>query len=256
MSISERGVPQDWYAHAFDAGTTGLPWADRTEAEVDRVLEILDPGPQDRILDLACGTGRHSIALARRGFDVVGVDISSDLIEIAEGEAAIREVDAEFILTDLRNLDFSERFDRVLSLHGGAIGYFEDDAENRRAFEIVAAALRPGGAHLAQLPNALFAQAHLPQKTWAAGEQSVELLERDWDPATRYMEGEFTPILIDDFHFGLEPIPFRQRLYTVEELRAVYASLGMSLEAVLDEDGAPLEPSDAEEEIFVVARKG
>jgi len=86
--LTANEVPTDWYRRAFPAEeTTRRPWADRTEAEVDRALAMLAASAPGRVLDLACGTGRHALELARRGFSVVGVDIARDLLDIAEADA-------------------------------------------------------------------------------------------------------------------------------------------------------------------------
>ncbi|HEX8689144.1 MAG TPA: class I SAM-dependent methyltransferase, partial [Solirubrobacterales bacterium] len=121
-------VPSDWYRSGFPAETTiQMPWADRTTAEVDRALGMLKPEGSERILDLACGIGRHSLELRRRGFEVVGLDISEELLEIARREAEAQSLEVSFMQADLRELDLTEEFDLVLSLNDGAVGYFETD---------------------------------------------------------------------------------------------------------------------------------
>src|SRR5262245_18003598 len=122
---SATEVPQDWYRSAFPAShTLNRPWATQTEGEIDRVIAILRPPDGARVLDLACGTGRHSIELARRGFSVLGVDIATDLLEVADRDAAEADGDVSFLEADLRELPFEEEFDVVLNLNDGAIGYF------------------------------------------------------------------------------------------------------------------------------------
>jgi 2-polyprenyl-3-methyl-5-hydroxy-6-metoxy-1,4-benzoquinol methylase len=56
-----------------------MAWTDRTGPEVDRVAKILQTRGDERVLDMACGSGRHCLELRRRGFEVVGTDISADL---------------------------------------------------------------------------------------------------------------------------------------------------------------------------------
>src|ERR1700753_2059628 len=97
-------IPDDWYATAFDAASAEMAWTDRTIPEVDRVAKILQPRGDERVLDLACGSGRHSLEPRRRGFSVVGADISPDLVEIARRDAAEAGLDVEFVLSDLRAL--------------------------------------------------------------------------------------------------------------------------------------------------------
>ena len=254
---SATEVQPDWYRSAFSAETTVVrPWADRTEGEIDRALAMLRPEEGARVLDLACGTGRHSIELARRGFSVLGVDIAPDLLEIAAGEAELQSVDGvSFEEADLRELDFDAEFDLVLSLNDGAVGYFETEEENRRTFEVVARALRPGGGHLMQLPNVLYAENHLPQKTWIVGGEMIELIDHRWDGRNRYLEGSTTPILFGEVFERPRPIPFRQRLYSVDELREIYESVGMTLANVFRGNGKPRPPKDTQFEIFVEGRK-
>lgn len=254
--MTEVEVPPDWYRSGFPAETTTqMPWADRTAAEVDRALGMLKPRGSERLLDLACGIGRHSRELSRRGFDVVGLDISAELLEIAAREAAAESLEIAFVQADLRELDYEDEFDLVLSLNDGAVGYFETDEENYRTFEVVSRALRPGGGHLMQLPNVLHAEKHLPQKTWIAGEATVELSDHRWNAKDRYLEGFTVPIPIGEVFERFEPIPFRQRLYSVEELTDVYRSVGMRLANVFRGSGKARLPRDNQFEIFVEGRK-
>lgn len=254
---SATEVPQDWYRSAFPAShTLNRPWAEQTAGEIDRVIAILRPPEGARVLDLACGTGRHSLELARRGFDVVGVDIAPDLLEVANRDSEESGVDnVSFLEEDLRQLGFDEEFDVVLNLNDGAIGYFETEEENHRTFEVIAAALRPGGGNLLQLPNVLYAETHLPQKTWIAGGGMVELIDHRWDARTRYLEGSTTPILVGEVFEGAVPVPFRQRLYSVEELTDIYRSVGMELEGAFRGNGKPRPPKASQFEVFIAGRK-
>jgi SAM-dependent methyltransferase len=247
-------VPPDWYRSGFPLETTRMPWADRTEMEVDRAIAMLRPEGAERVLDLACGVGRHSLELKRRGFEVVGVDISAELLEMAEAEAHKQSLDISFVQADLRELDFRDEFDLVLSLNDGAVGYFETDAENYRTFEVVSQALRGGGGHLVQLPNVLHAEAHLPQKSWIVGESTLELSDHHWNAQDRYIEGSTVPIRFGEVFEKYEPIPFRQRLYTVEELSELYESVGMRLANTFAGSGKPRKPKPSQYEIFVEGR--
>jgi 2-polyprenyl-3-methyl-5-hydroxy-6-metoxy-1,4-benzoquinol methylase len=249
-------VQSDWYRTAFSPETTRTrPWSDQTESEVDRALAMLAPDGGERVLDLACGTGPHSLELARRGFTVVGVDINADLLMAAQSDAESISASATFVQADLRELDFDAEFDFVLSLNDGAVGYFETEEENRRTFEVVSRALRPGGGHLMQLPNILYAESHLPQRTWIEGAEMVELVDHRWGRGTRHLEGSTTPIVFGEVFQRPEPIPFRQRLYSVEELGEIYEEVGMSLANVFRGNGKPRPPKDTQFEIFVEGRK-
>jgi SAM-dependent methyltransferase len=255
MSTLADQIPGDWYAEAFDAASAEMAWTDRTAPEVDRVAKILQTQGGERVLDMACGSGRHSLELRRRGFDVVGTDISADLIEIARRDAAEADLDVDFVQADLRALDFEDDFDLVLNLNDGAIGYLESDEENLRAFGTIARALRPGGRNLVQLPNVLYARERLPQRSWIPASSMVELVEHRWNKKAKRLEGLMVAARFGEVLENLDGIEFTQRLYTVDELRDIYASVGMELLRVYNGSGRPKEPKSSQFEIFVEARK-
>jgi len=256
MTVLQDEIPQDWYETAFTGMSAEMAWTERTESEIKRALTMLRPQGGERILDLACGTGRHSLELVRQGFSVVGVEIGAELVEIARKDAEEQGLEAEFVQGDLRELDFDAEFDIVLNLNDGAVGYFETDEENYRTFEVISRALKPGGQNLIQVPNVLYARAHLPQRSWIPSSTMVELVEHRWNKKDRYMEGAMIPVKFGEVLENLgKRIEFRQRLYTVDELREIYASVGMTLDRVFHGNGRPKEPTDAQFEIFAAARK-
>ena len=114
--------------------------------EVDRVLALtgMAPGAGGAALDLACGPGRHSLALASRGFAVTGVDRSAFLLDRARARAAESDAAVEWVHADMRDFARPRAFDLALCLFT-SFGYFADDAENQRVLARIAASLRPGG---------------------------------------------------------------------------------------------------------------
>jgi SAM-dependent methyltransferase len=254
MSVLAKEIPQDWYVEAF-ANTADMAWTDRTEAEVERAMRMLRPEGGERVLDLACGSGRHSLELKRQGFEVVGADISPELLEIARRDADREGLDVSFVEADLRDLDFDAEFDIVLSLNDGAIGYLETEEENLRTFDVISRSLRSGGQHLMQLPNVLYAREHLPQKSWISGSSMIELVEHRWNRRDKYMEGAMIPIRFGEVLDELKPIEFRQRLYTVEELTEIMSSVGMELVRAFHGNGKVREPTAKQFEIFVESHK-
>ncbi len=128
-----------------------------TVQEVDFLVELLHLSPGARILDVGCGPGRHSLELARRGLNPVGVDIAEGFIadarEVAEGE----RLTAEFRVTDARFLEFEAEFDAAICLCEGAFGLAGDDAGHRQILAGVSRALRPGATFVLTVINAFSA---------------------------------------------------------------------------------------------------
>jgi ubiquinone/menaquinone biosynthesis C-methylase UbiE len=115
-----------------------------TEQEVEFLVDALGLHEGDRVLDVGCGPGRHALALARRGIDVVGVDLSEDFVGLARESAAAEGLGARFVVGDVRDLDFDAGFDAVICLCQGGFGLL-GGRDEPRALERIAAAARPGG---------------------------------------------------------------------------------------------------------------
>lgn len=111
-----------------------------TEQEVGFLVEQLGLQPGMRVLDVGCGPGRHAHALANRGIEVVGLDITPRFIELAT-EAA--PPGATFVVGDARALTYDGEFDAVISLCQGGLGLVRGD--DASVLEGMARAVRPGG---------------------------------------------------------------------------------------------------------------
>lgn len=179
--------PSDWYKNAWSLDIKNQSWTENTEKEVSFLIKEMGLRGNERILDLACGYGRHSLEFARRGYSVVGVDITKVYIDDAQAQAKKENLPAEFILSDIRDVSFENEFDVVINMADGAIGYLEDDAENLKIFDVVSRALKSGGHHFMDIMSADYADAHYPCKLWDAGEKGITLSVFEWDAATKIL---------------------------------------------------------------------
>jgi cyclopropane fatty-acyl-phospholipid synthase-like methyltransferase len=126
-----------------------------TAQEVDFLAEELNLAKGTRILDVGCGAGRHSVELARRGFETVGVDISAGLINVAKDRAEEEKLNATFHVQDARRLEFSNDFDAAICLCEGAFGLAGDEQGHRAILKGVYQALKPGGTFVLTAISAL-----------------------------------------------------------------------------------------------------
>lgn len=138
-------MPAHWFESiAEHAGGAYLRYSftKGTEQEVAYLVEVLDLGPGSRVLDVGCGPGRHSRELAKRGIQVVGLDVSQRFLELA-AEGAPRG--AAFVRGDARNMPVAAgSFDAAISICQGGFGLVR--GEERRILAEVARVLKPGGA--------------------------------------------------------------------------------------------------------------
>ncbi|MDO5409756.1 MAG: helix-turn-helix domain-containing protein [Lachnospiraceae bacterium] len=92
----------DWYKKGWSLDIKKQSWTENTKEQVDFIIKALSLTGREKILDLACGYGRHSLELARRGYSVTGVDITPVYIEDAAKTAKEEHLKAEFICEDIR----------------------------------------------------------------------------------------------------------------------------------------------------------
>jgi SAM-dependent methyltransferase len=104
------------------------------------------------ILDVGCGYGRIALPLARRGYQVTGIDNSAALIAAARADAVAERENVDYLVGDMRHLGWHEQFDLVVSWMA-AFGYYDDDT-NRDVLRQFADCLKPGGALVMQTMSA------------------------------------------------------------------------------------------------------
>jgi len=138
-------------------------------------------------LSWRAGNGRHSLSLARKGFEVVGIDLTMDYIDDALNTAKNEDLNAQFFCSDIRDVQFENEFDVVLNLADGAIGYLEDDSENLKIFDVISRALKPGGKHFMDVCSAEHAELFFPKSCWETGDKALALSQFEWDPQKRIM---------------------------------------------------------------------
>lgn len=148
VAVPSLGRMRHWFEPVADhLGDAYLrsSFTQGTEQEVDFLVDVLHLAPGHRVLDVGCGPGRHAHELARRGIDVVGIDISERFVELARRDSPPDH--ATFEVADARRLTYADEFDAVVSLCQGAFGLVgEQDPE---VLDAMARAARPGTGRIA-----------------------------------------------------------------------------------------------------------
>jgi len=150
---------------------------------VEQLLSEHTPRRLRRILELGCGTGRHTITLAKRGYAVTGIDLSPTVIDLARPRAPTR--DTEFLVMDMRALQFEERFDACICLFCG-ICYLTDDEDLRRMFDGVRASLHAGGLFVFDFWNGMAVAAQGPTVRVKEARDGARRILRIAEPDVRW----------------------------------------------------------------------
>ena len=133
-----------------------------------------------KVLDVCCGSGRHSIELAKRGCDVTGFDLSEYLIREANKlrkNIEERNLKLKFLIKDMRNFNFKKSFDVAINIFS-SFGYFETDSENFRVFENVNSSLKKNGYFVFDFLNESFLRRNLIKKDFVIINDEKILQER------------------------------------------------------------------------------
>jgi SAM-dependent methyltransferase len=230
--------PVPWFQHAFGA-LYPVVYAHRDDASAGReaafARELMEIAPGSRLLDLACGDGRHLAAFAKLGIDGVGVDLSDALLVRARARGC------RIVRADLRALPFATAsFDHATSFFT-SFGYFESEAENLRALGEAARVLRPRGRLLLDVPD----RDHLERGLVPRSEFQRQGLRMRCDRAIA--EGRVRKsVRVTNAH-GEEVAHFEEsvRIYTRPELKSI---LELSRFRIIREaggfDGTPIGSGD------------
>jgi SAM-dependent methyltransferase len=238
----------DWFEDFFHGLAVDFWVAVAPNADADvPFLEKAFGTAGGAILDVACGAGRHSIALARRGYDVAGVDLSTTFLD--EARRRSEGLSIEWHRGDMRELPWRERFDGALCF-GNSFGYC--DREGTRAFvRTLAASLKRGATFV--LETGAAAESLLPAlqtRRWMEVGDILFFSNASYDAAASRLDVDYS------FVRGAvrESATAHTWIYTVAELRDLFASAGLIVEQLCSSPtGQPFRLGDPR--LLLVVRK-
>jgi len=218
----------EWFAHFFDATYVAQLVEEKSPAqtrrEVDFVVRRLGLPRGARILDVPCGYGRHASALARRGFVVVGVDLSRAML--AEARRRFTEGPRlRFRRQDMRQIDARREFDAVVNLYT-SFGYFTP-AQNQAVLRRLARALRPGGRLLVDHRDPAY-DAELSRRVWyRAGRRRFILEDGSFDRRTGIVRT--TQLVLTSGRRAVVQRSFRLQEFSLRQWRRMLRRAGLRL---------------------------
>jgi D-alanine-D-alanine ligase len=233
ISDLEEFVKEDWWNKIFNAyylKTDGDVVEDEkiTSQEINYFTKLLDLKSDDSILDLCCGQGRHTIELARRGFqNVDGLDRSRYLIKKARVTARKNNINCRFREGDARNLPYkADSFNAILLL-GNSFGYFESISDDLKVLKQVHKTLKPWGKLFIDLTDGEYLKANYQPRSWewidkelfVCRERSLSLDKQrliSREVITHVNKG----VLVDQF--------YAERLYSEQKIADLLKNAGFS----------------------------
>jgi len=190
-----------WYETFFDEdyiiNTVPTIAPERTKKEVDFIQRTLNLPQGAQMLDLCCGHGRHTVELAASGYSMVGQDLSQSSLDLAKTAAAERNLQIQFIHSDMRHIPFEAEFDAVINMFT-AFGYFDDDTEDQQVLDAAAKALKPEGKFLIDLINAVRIVHNYQHQVWhERSNGEFHLIQRNYNVLTGINEERIVRIASD-----------------------------------------------------------
>jgi D-alanine-D-alanine ligase len=253
----ERHLPSEWWRTLFNSlylKTDGDVVENdlNTVRDVNMLIRVSGLEPNDRILDLCCGQGRHCMELARRGFNyVVGLDRSRYLIRLARKRARQLQLGVSFHEGDARKFRFAENSFHCVSLFGNSFGYFEREDDDLAVLERVKRVLYSGGMLAMDLVDGDWMRTHFEPRSWEwIDENYFVCRERSLtSDGTRLLSREVVVhadrgVIADQF--------YAERLYPREAIQSLLDSMGF--EHVRDH-GTVTSESDRGQDLGMMAHR-
>lgn len=203
---------------SFTQGTLGECDFIETELKFDKHLKILDVG---------CGTGRHSIELTKRGYKLTGIDLSEAQLARAREKASVEDLKIDFQKQDARHLDFNEKFDAAIMLCEGGFPLMETDEMNYEILKSVTKSLNEECKFIFTTLNGLFPLYHSIENFLASETEDNSAIYRNntFDLMTfrDYNTTEF-----EDDSGNKMQLECNERYYVPSEITWLLKSLGYS----------------------------
>jgi ubiquinone/menaquinone biosynthesis C-methylase UbiE len=171
----------NWFEEWFNTEEYLYVYRHRNEEDAKNLFNLINKSivleKKSKVLDLACGAGRHSILFAKNGFDVTAVDISDNPLNVARKTASELALNINFIKSDLRQLHLNEKFHLIINLFT-SFGYFENDDENEEIIKFASKHLLDNGYFVIDFFNIVYLKKNLIPVSYDKIEDGIIKQER------------------------------------------------------------------------------
>jgi 2-polyprenyl-3-methyl-5-hydroxy-6-metoxy-1,4-benzoquinol methylase len=196
-----------------------------TIGECDFIEKEIDFNKSQKIIDIGCGTGRHSIELAKRGYKVTGIDLSESQLARAKEKAKAQNLQIDFQKHDARNLTFKNEYDLAIILCEGAFSLMETDEMNYEILRNATNSLKTAGKLIFTTLNGLFPLFHSVEEFGASTteEGNATYSKNTFDLMTFR---DFNITTVEDDFGNKKELECNERYYVPSEITWLLKSLG------------------------------
>jgi SAM-dependent methyltransferase len=195
-----------------------------TEAEVDFIMETAGLQPGDKVLDIMCGYGRHSIELGKRGIDVTSIDNLNEYIEEIKANAHQQNLPVRGIKAGILEVELQENYVAIICM-GNSFSFFNKE-ETSQILKKLSLSLKPGGILIINSwMIAEIALKHFKEKDWFQVEEYKYLLDYKFHFQPNRIESEQTIISADGTVDILKGIDY---IFSLDELESMFLDAGLS----------------------------
>ena len=218
----------NWYEEWFGKEYM-LVYPHRNEAEAREQIAFLIRHIQlpegAKVLDLCCGCGRHAMELRKQGYDVTGLDLSEELLDMAHAVNSESNLDVKFIRCDMREIPYESHFDVIVSFFT-SFGYFADRADDMKVLSSMAKALKPGGRFLIDYMNPDYVTRNLVERDEKKIANGTHAIQERWiDESTHRINKRITLVRNGKESTHMESV----RMYSRREMSEMLLAAGLKL---------------------------
>ena len=243
---------QPWFKDWFNSTYYHQLYFNRDQDEasrfIDQLIEHLQPQPGAAMLDVACGTGRHSIHLAEKGFDGTGIDLSEDSIEVA---LQYQTETLHFYRHDMR-LPFWINYYEFAFNFFTSFGYFNTRREHDNAIRSIAQSLKPNGCFVMDYLNVHYAEDHLVHQ-FDKEIDGVNYFITKWFDETHF----YKKIVVEDEALQ-EPLQYTEKVakFSLGDFTEMFAYQGLQIQEVFGDYNFANYDVRKSPRLIMIARKG
>lgn len=241
------------FALIYDWALNELPYEDWL-VYIEKIFNQYNSTPQ-LVLDLGCGTGSMTNLMASKGYEMIGVDLSEDMLSVAKQKAKDENLEVMYLNQDMTELDLYGTIDAVISV-GDSLNYVTEKEDLLEAFKKVNLFLNPGGLFIFDMNTIYKFEVALGNKTYAENHEDYAYIWENYYYEEESMNEYEVTIFIknDEGLFEKSTEVHHERGYDIETVKALLLQAGFKIEAIFH-DNTFEDVKDVTERMYFVARE-